>query len=105
MATSIADTEKYGTYIVRILYANSEDDVVKCIDNYDGISGKKSEEKVMDFKSDGSGILIFDSAYSGSVKIMEMISYHLEAGDYQIDTRIIEKQGSYSIVLHKISAV
>ncbi len=48
--------------------------------------------------------MIFDSACSGSTEKMEMIFHPLEIGNYQVDTRIIEKQGYYLLILHKISA-
>lgn len=101
MVTSIVKS-KSGLYILRIMYADSENDVIEYVSQYDGRQGVLESEESQKFESDGSGIVIFDSAYPGAQEKLETISYPLARGLYRIDARLIEIQNQASFILHEI---
>lgn len=103
MATSILQSRLSEIYIVRLMYMDDQEDVIDYILEHQEKFERNEQKEIVNFESDGSGIIIFDSAYLSSECEIESISYPLTEGTYRIDTRIIELEDRASFLLHGIS--
>lgn len=105
MATSILKLKTSEICILRVMYASSNEEVISYVECCNGTQGKLEEDAILNFESDGSGIVLFDSAYSGTEERLEAISYPLASGNYRVDTRLVDLQDHASFVLHRIERV